>query len=291
MAQRLGYLKIPAGLVDPRIGDQVAPAVATSLCLVTGSQGEPMSALSRIAIDDHRHVGAGARRRRGVLGARDPGQRALDRPRGEPHRAARRRHHQRGHQARPRVRPRQRGGAEAAAVARAAALLHPDPRVVPAALPARARRRAPHAEPAEPRRGDGGRERRRAALRPRRRLDCRQGARRPGADRRHVGHGPRRRGAARPAPPRRGRPHRARAGDQQADRHRRRRAGHHHARPRRRAGRREPHARRGAPHRRPARVGQPRGADRLRHDAGQDQRRTASLLPEARRASGPSCCR
>ncbi len=55
IAQRLGYLTIPPGLTirdseiknhDPR----------TVLCLTTGSQGESLSALSRIAIDDHRHV-------------------------------------------------------------------------------------------------------------------------------------------------------------------------------------------------------------------------------------------
>jgi ribonuclease J len=55
IAQRLGYLRIPAGLQirDFEIGSYPAQDV---LCLTTGSQGEPMSALSRIAIDDHRHV-------------------------------------------------------------------------------------------------------------------------------------------------------------------------------------------------------------------------------------------
>jgi ribonuclease J len=55
IAQRLGYLRIPAGLQirDAEIGTYPAQDV---LCLTTGSQGEPMSALSRIAIDDHRHV-------------------------------------------------------------------------------------------------------------------------------------------------------------------------------------------------------------------------------------------
>jgi len=55
IAQRLGYLRIPAGVQirDSEIGSYPAQDV---LCLATGSQGEPMSALSRMAIDDHRHV-------------------------------------------------------------------------------------------------------------------------------------------------------------------------------------------------------------------------------------------
>jgi len=55
IAQRLGYLKIPGGvqIADSEIGQFPAQDV---LCLATGSQGEPMAALSRIAIDDHRYV-------------------------------------------------------------------------------------------------------------------------------------------------------------------------------------------------------------------------------------------
>src|ERR1700752_1683687 len=55
IAQRLGYLKIPAGVQirDSEVGNYAAQDV---LCLATGSQGEPFSALSRIAINDHRHV-------------------------------------------------------------------------------------------------------------------------------------------------------------------------------------------------------------------------------------------
>ena len=58
IAQRLGYLRIPAGLQirDSEVGNYPAQDV---LCLATGSQGEPMAALSRIAIDDHRHVKLG----------------------------------------------------------------------------------------------------------------------------------------------------------------------------------------------------------------------------------------
>ena len=58
IAQRLGYLRIPAGVQirDSDVGTYPAQDV---LCLSTGSQGEPMSALSRIAIDDHRYVKLG----------------------------------------------------------------------------------------------------------------------------------------------------------------------------------------------------------------------------------------
>jgi len=54
-AQRLGYLRLPPGRVirDSDVPDQRPSEV---LCLTTGSQGEPLSAMSRIAIDDHRFV-------------------------------------------------------------------------------------------------------------------------------------------------------------------------------------------------------------------------------------------
>jgi ribonuclease J len=58
IAQRLGYLRIPAG-VQIRDSDVANYPAQDVLCLATGSQGEPMAALSRIAIDDHRHVKIG----------------------------------------------------------------------------------------------------------------------------------------------------------------------------------------------------------------------------------------
>jgi ribonuclease J len=55
IAQRLGYLKIPAGvqIADSEVAQFPSQDV---LVLATGSQGEPMAALSRMAIDDHRYV-------------------------------------------------------------------------------------------------------------------------------------------------------------------------------------------------------------------------------------------
>ncbi len=55
IAQRLGYLKIPPGVVI-KDGDVAGEPADRVVCIVTGSQGEPLAALSRIAIDDHRHV-------------------------------------------------------------------------------------------------------------------------------------------------------------------------------------------------------------------------------------------
>jgi ribonuclease J len=58
IAQRLGYLRIPTGVQirDSEVNSFPAQDV---LCMATGSQGEPMAALSRIAIDDHRFVKLG----------------------------------------------------------------------------------------------------------------------------------------------------------------------------------------------------------------------------------------
>jgi len=55
IAQRLGVLRVPGGLeiADSDIRDYPVQDV---LCLCTGSQGEPMAALPRMAIDDHRYV-------------------------------------------------------------------------------------------------------------------------------------------------------------------------------------------------------------------------------------------
>ena len=58
IAQRLGYLRVPSG-VQIRDSDVANYAARDVLCVVTGSQGEPFAALSRISIDDHRYVRLG----------------------------------------------------------------------------------------------------------------------------------------------------------------------------------------------------------------------------------------
>jgi ribonuclease J len=56
VAQELGHLRVPAGLlVEARELRRLPPHRV--VVLAAGSQGEPMSALSRIALDDHRDIG------------------------------------------------------------------------------------------------------------------------------------------------------------------------------------------------------------------------------------------
>ncbi len=79
IAQDLGYLDVPQGLlINPgQIKDTPANKL---LIMISGTQGEPMSALSRAAVDNHKfaHIDAGDT----VLSefARDPGQRKVHLP-------------------------------------------------------------------------------------------------------------------------------------------------------------------------------------------------------------------
>jgi ribonuclease J len=55
IAQDLGYINVPAGLViNP--GQMRDYPVDQLMVLISGTQGEPMSALSRTAVDNHRHA-------------------------------------------------------------------------------------------------------------------------------------------------------------------------------------------------------------------------------------------
>jgi ribonuclease J len=58
IGQELGYMRLPPGLLaDPGELKQLPPERVT--LLTTGSQAEPLSALTRIAMDDHRQVAVG----------------------------------------------------------------------------------------------------------------------------------------------------------------------------------------------------------------------------------------
>ena len=57
IAHRLGLLNIPDGiLIRPQ--DVMGSAPSKVTVLISGTQGEPMSALSRVAVDNHKHISA-----------------------------------------------------------------------------------------------------------------------------------------------------------------------------------------------------------------------------------------
>ena len=97
IAHNLGLLNIPDGvLLRPQ---DIMTAPRHKVCVVvSGTQGEPMSALSRVAVDNHKNLSV----EKGdtvVLSARIiPGQRESHLPHDEPHGAARRGHHVRLHE-------------------------------------------------------------------------------------------------------------------------------------------------------------------------------------------------
>jgi len=59
IAHSLGLLDIPDGiLLRPQDVDETAPDKVT--VLISGTQGEPMSALARVAVDNHKHISVNA---------------------------------------------------------------------------------------------------------------------------------------------------------------------------------------------------------------------------------------
>ena len=142
---------------------------AGSLCLfVSGSQGEPFSALSMVSIDEHRDVAVGPGDTVVLSVAPDPRQRARGLARDQQPLPARLRRRARRHGARARLRARQPGRAGRDDPARAPALLRARPRRVPHAGPARAPGRAGRRARGPRARGRGRRRARRLG-RPRRR--------------------------------------------------------------------------------------------------------------------------
>ena len=144
IARSLGYVDLPdEAIVSPKEAMNLPPDEVIVLC--TGSQGEPMSALTRIAYGDHQNVTV----ERGdtvIISAKPvPGQRAARARLDQPARPGRGGGAAPGDRDRARLRARLLRGAAHAALARPAAGGDADPRRVPdagRARAARARRRS-----------------------------------------------------------------------------------------------------------------------------------------------------
>ena len=120
----------------PRTSINEVPA--DKLCIATtGAQGEPMAGLARMANRDHRFVEIAARRHGHRQRQPDPRQRGVRQPDDRQPVQGRRQRLLPHDQARPRLGPRQPGRAQADARPDQAQALHPDPRRVPDAGPAR----------------------------------------------------------------------------------------------------------------------------------------------------------
>ena len=141
IASNLGIAHAPEGLLIPPKEIEDFPDHKV-IAISTGSQGEPLSALRRMAFNDHRDVELHSGRHGDVLGHSDSGQRALGERDRRPHLRDRRAGGDRGGRADPRFRSRLAGGAEADAQPDEAALRASRPRRPPAPAPARRARRA-----------------------------------------------------------------------------------------------------------------------------------------------------
>ena len=112
IGRMLGHIDVPEGmLVGPK---EIEDFPDHKLVVIsTGSQGEPLSALRRMAHGDHPQGGAARRRHGDLLRHPDPGQRARGERDDRPHLPPRRQRDHRRRRARARLGPRLRGGAEA----------------------------------------------------------------------------------------------------------------------------------------------------------------------------------
>ena len=143
IAHSLGLLDIPDGILlrpqDANDFDRSKVAI-----LISGTQGEPMSALSRVAVDNHKHVSVEAGDTVVLSSRIIPGKREGDLPHDRPHGPARRGRDVRvDESAAPRFRAREYRGTKARPKPGAPALLRSDPWGVSAAFKARQARRTP----------------------------------------------------------------------------------------------------------------------------------------------------
>ena len=131
MARELAYVKAAPGAVR-EIREHASFADEDVVIICTGSQGEPMSALSRMSTGDYRDVDDQARRHRGALLFADPGQRSGSEPDDRQPLSGRGGGALRGRRCeeRPRARPRRAGGIEDGAGPDAAGHIRPRSRRV-----------------------------------------------------------------------------------------------------------------------------------------------------------------